>query len=139
MRSTSADAVLAVGIATPEEPMTIPFAKTPPPPYTAVIFTSLRRDADHAEYAMAAERMAELVLQQPGYLGMESVRDATGLGITVSYWTSPGAAAAWKAQAEHRLTQDRGRKAFYESYALRICEVTREATFDGSSRAERVS
>jgi heme-degrading monooxygenase HmoA len=40
--------------------------------------------------------MVGLAALQPGFLGVESVRDpATGLGITVSYWTvedGPGTA-----------------------------------------------
>ena len=60
-----------------------PIAKTPEPPYYAVIFTTLRTDGDSG-YAKMADRMVELVQQQPGFLCFESVRE--GLGITVSYW-----------------------------------------------------
>jgi antibiotic biosynthesis monooxygenase (ABM) superfamily enzyme len=58
-------------------------ANTPEPPYTAVIFTSLRTNGDNG-YGTMAERMEELAAQQPGYLGIESARD--GIGITVSYY-----------------------------------------------------
>jgi len=57
------------------------FADTPRPPYYTVIFTSLRTPGEHGYGAMAA-RMEELAEKQPGYLGIESVRE--GLGITVS-------------------------------------------------------
>jgi hypothetical protein len=60
-------------------------APTPEPPYTAVVFTSLRTDGDRG-YAAMAERMDRLAAEQPGYLGIEAARDADGLGITVSYW-----------------------------------------------------
>ena len=63
------------------------FAQLPEPPYYAVIFSSQRTDGDKG-YAAMADRMAELASQQPGYLGAESVRDAQGFGITVSYWES---------------------------------------------------
>jgi len=49
------------------------FAITSDPPFTAVIFTSLRRADDGAAYAMTAARMSELAEQQPGFLGVESV------------------------------------------------------------------
>jgi heme-degrading monooxygenase HmoA len=98
-------------------------AKTPAPPYYAVIFTSLRTSADDGYDAMAA-RMKELAAQQPGYLGVESVRD--GLGITVSYWASLDAIAAWKRNAEHQEAQRRGRAAWYSGFRLRICKVERE-------------
>lgn len=69
-------------------PMSSPrFAATPEPPYYTVIFASQRREGDDG-YASTAERMVELAAQQPGFLGVESVRDADGFGITVSYWAS---------------------------------------------------
>jgi len=58
-------------------------AKTPQPPYYAVIFTSIRTKEDDGYSAMAGE-MERLVEKQPGFLGFESAR--TELGITVSYW-----------------------------------------------------
>jgi hypothetical protein len=60
-------------------------AKTPKPPYYAVIFTSLRTEGDRG-YGHMAGRMVELAAQQPGFLGVESARTTDGLGITVSYW-----------------------------------------------------
>ena len=69
-------------------------ARTPEPPYYAAIFTS-RRAVDHEGYAAMADRMVELAEQQPGYLGMESVREGA-VGITVSYWDSVDAIDAWR-------------------------------------------
>lgn len=60
----------------------------PTPPYYAVIFTSVRTEGEDQGYGKMAEQMVELAKQQPGFLGVESVRDANGFGITVSYWES---------------------------------------------------
>ena len=73
-------------------------ATTPKPPYYAVIFTSLSTEGDRG-YGHMADRMVELAAQQPGFLGVESARTTDGLGITVSYWSSGEAIAAWKAHA----------------------------------------
>ena len=100
------------------------FAKTPEPPYYAVIFTSERTDVDDG-YGAVADRMVELATQQPGFLGVESVRDASGLGITVSYWASLEAIAAWRAHAEHRVAQTAGRKKWYSHFELRVAKVER--------------
>ena len=100
-------------------------ATTPKPPYYAVIFTSLRTEGDEGYDQMAA-RMVELAAQQPGFLGVESVRDPGGLGITVSYWESEDAIRHWKAQAEHRRAQEKGRKQWYADYQLRVARVERE-------------
>ncbi len=100
------------------------FARTPPPPYYAVVFTSLRRDGDNG-YGATADRMAELAALQPGYLGVESVRDASGLGITVSYWESEAHILAWRRHAEHTLARERGRSEWYEHFELRVAKVER--------------
>jgi len=103
------------------------FARTPEPPYYAVIFTSQRTDVDDG-YGAMGDRMVELASQQSGFLGVESVRDASGLGITVSYWSSLEAIAAWKAHAEHRIAQSTGRKKWYAHFETRVARVERTAT-----------
>jgi len=100
------------------------FARTPEPPYYAVLFTSTRTSIDEG-YGEVADRMVELASQQPGFLGVESVRGADGLGITVSYWSSPEAIAAWKANAEHRVAQATGRRQWYQHFEVRIARVER--------------
>ena len=100
------------------------FAHTPEPPYYAVVFTSQRTPGD-AGYDAMAERMAELAAQQPGYLGAESVRNADGEGITVSYWRDEASIAAWKQQAEHLQAQRLGRSRWYAHYELRVARVER--------------
>lgn len=101
-----------------------PFADTPVPPYYAVIFSSRRTEGDGG-YAAMAERMAELAARQPGFLGIESVRGADGFGITVSYWSSEEAVFAWKANAEHMVAQEMGRREWYEHYEIRVAKVER--------------
>lgn len=103
------------------------------PPYYAVIFTSQRTDDDVEGYAEAAARMGELAKQQPGFLGIESARDAEGLGMTVSYWTSRAAIAAWKQVAEHRAAQKMGRDRWYAAYRLRIARVEADYVFEPSA------
>jgi heme-degrading monooxygenase HmoA len=104
-------------------------AQTPKPPYYAVIFTSVRADADAEGYAQTADEMVALASKQPGFLGVESVRDADGLGITVSYWASEEAIRAWKANADHRTAQRLGRERWYRAYELRVARVERAYRF----------
>jgi heme-degrading monooxygenase HmoA len=99
-------------------------AATPEPPYVAVIFTSLRTDADDAGYAATAVAMEHLAARQPGFLGVESARE--GVGITVSYWASEAAATAWKHVAEHAAARRLGRERWYSAYRVRVATVTRE-------------
>jgi heme-degrading monooxygenase HmoA len=104
-------------------------ATTPQPPYYAVIFSSVRTAQDDQGYAAAADRMVQLASEQPGYLGVDSVRDATGVGITVSYWSSEAAIAAWRRHAEHTIVREQGRKSWYVEYELRVAKVERAYGF----------
>ena len=98
-------------------------AATPPPPYVAVIFTSVRTDGDDGYAAMAAT-MERLAREQPGYLGIEAARE--GVGITVSYWRDEASAQAWKEVGAHLVAQRRGREAWYRDYRVRVARVTRD-------------
>jgi len=102
----------------------IDFACTPDPPYYAVIFTSLRKPGDNG-YAETADRMVALAARQPGFLGIEAVRGGDGFGITVSYWASEAAIAAWKRDLEHAAARKRGRLEWYEHFELRVAKVER--------------
>lgn len=107
-----------------------PLARTPPPPYYAVIFTSTRTPQESPEYRATDERLAELVALMPGFLGVEAVRDQAGVGITVSYWASEEAIRGWQRQAEHLVAQRLGREQWYERYELRVSRVERAYGFD---------
>jgi heme-degrading monooxygenase HmoA len=98
-------------------------AKTPEPPYYAVIFTSLRTAVDDGYGAMAT-RMLELAAMQPGFLGVESARD--GVGITVSYWTDLESIRNWKNNAEHQEAQRLGHQKWYAAFKTRIAKVERD-------------
>ena len=106
------------------EPSANVIARTPEPPYYAVIFTSQRTEGDRG-YAAMADQMMALAAQQPGFLGAESVRGTDGFGITVSYWTSEAAIAAWKAHAAHQPAQAAGQSTWYADYQLRVAKVER--------------
>ncbi|EAZ83159.1 antibiotic biosynthesis monooxygenase family protein [Algoriphagus machipongonensis] len=102
-------------------------AKTPKPPYYAVIFTSLRSDQaeNYLETALEMERLAAL---QKGYLGHETAREDTG--ITVSYWQDLESIKNWKNQSDHLIAQKMGREAWYTAYKTRICLVERDYGFE---------
>lgn len=102
-------------------------AKTPKPPYYAVIFSNIRTSEEADAYHETADRMVALAETQPGYLGHESVRD--GLGITISYWTSLESIQKWKMQTEHLEAQKAGRDKWYSAFKTRICLVERDYGF----------
>jgi heme-degrading monooxygenase HmoA len=104
-------------------------ARTPQPPYYCVIFTSRRKPGIEDDYGDASARMHELAQTMPGYLGIESARNADGFGITVSYWESEEAIKNWRTHAEHVVVQKMGRSNFYEWYESRVGVVQRAVSF----------
>lgn len=102
-------------------------AQTPPPPYYAVIFTSIRTDIDNG-YADMADRMVELAAEQPGFLGVESARQK--VGITTSYWESLETIKNWRLHTEHTVAREQGRAVWYQAFRVRICRVEREYDFE---------
>ena len=98
-------------------------AKTPTPPYYAVIFTSIRSE-DEQGYAEMSANILELVSLQPGFLGVESARE--DLGITISYWTDIDSIKNWKANLDHKEAQRLGHEKWYESFKVRISKVERD-------------
>lgn len=105
------------------------------PPYYAVIFTSRRTSGDNG-YGAAADRMMELAATMPGFLGVESVRDGDGVGITVSYWRDESAIRHWRDNAEHTDVRRGGRTAWYEAFEVRIAKVERAYGMSEQRRGE---
>ena len=101
-------------------------AKILQPPYYAVIFTSTRTGVEKGYSEMAA-KMIELAKLQPGFLGVESVREE--IGITVSYWKDLESIKNWKENMDHSVAQKMGRNVWYINYKVRIAKVERDYDF----------
>lgn len=102
-------------------------AKTPKPPYYAVIFTSERTNGDDGYSQMSLE-VEKLVKNQPGFLGVESARN--DLGITVSYWKDLESIRNWKENEYHIIARENGRKTWYKNFKVRIAKVERDYSFE---------
>lgn len=91
----------------------------------AVMFLSRRNGRDDAGYAAAAADMEALAAIQPGYRGIDSVRDADGAGITISWWADDASAIAWRDHPVHRTIRDRGGHDWYDTYEVAVAGVER--------------
>ena len=95
-------------------------------PHAVCIFRSLRTDHSEREYGEWSDRMDELVATMPGYIGHTSFRDdATGSGVTISYFRSMAELVAWKNVPEHVEAQAFGRSSFYREYEIEVAEIVR--------------
>lgn len=91
----------------------------------AVIFSAKRNGNDAAGYDEAAEQMVALAKQQKGFLGMNSVRDMQGYGITISYWQTDSDARAWRDHTQHSQIRHKGRALWYDEYSIQIARIDR--------------
>ena len=94
-----------------------------------VFITKLRADADLEEYGRLAERMFELVQQNPGFISLTSSTDPDGSEVTIARFASEEAEQAWRNHPEHRKIQELGRSTFYESYQIEVCTAVRGYSF----------
>jgi heme-degrading monooxygenase HmoA len=108
--------------------MSSSFAR-PQPPYYAVIITSLLTDEDRDGYEKTNQRMSELGVRQPGYLGREGMTDGQGRDLTVIYYTDAESILAWKAELEHLEAQRLGKERWYECYTVEVARVERAYAF----------
>ena len=84
-------------------------AKTPKPPYYAVVFTSINANVDHTEP-----------------LGIEPARNSDGTGVAAVYFKDQEPIEAWAKDPEHQVAKRKGRETWYSYYMIRICGVERE-------------
>jgi heme-degrading monooxygenase HmoA len=89
---------------------------------------TLRPDIDAAEYEKTGTRMAELVSEMPGFLGMDYAAIESG-ELLIARFESPEALEAWRTHAEHLAAQQQGRERFFSAYRIEICELVRSYGF----------
>ncbi len=96
-------------------------------PYYAVIFTS--KLADNTDgYAEISKKMDELVKNQKGFIGVESIREGKN-GVTISYWKTMEDIRNWSMNERHAEAKQGGKEKWYKKFSVKICKVEREYAF----------
>jgi uncharacterized protein len=114
-----------------------------PPQIWTVGFASDRGQAHESTgsesdgYGEMGDAMEELARVQPGFIGVESARNADGVGITVSRWSSVAAMVQWRRVAAHQDAQREGRSRWYRWYRSDVARVDRTAEFLATTDADR--
>jgi uncharacterized protein len=93
-------------------------------------FVNERTGVDDDGYYATAAEMSTLAAQQPGFLGVDSVRGADGVGITVSRWSSIAALVSWRTLGAHSHAQQTGRANWYRRYRSDISRLDRTSGFE---------
>ncbi|MXR68620.1 antibiotic biosynthesis monooxygenase [Shewanella sp. JBTF-M18] len=90
----------------------------------AVIFRAKVAKLD-ARYAEMAAQMRQLAIDKYHCLDFVAVTEGER-EIAISYWRSEADIQAWKQDGEHRIAQQLGREAWYESYKVEVVEIKRQ-------------
>ena len=93
------------------------------------VFRSRLRPDVREDYVTLAHRMNEIARTMPGYISHKGFFAEDGERVTIVEFESEEAMRAWRMHPEHREAQKLGRERYYESYAIQVCEVRRQARF----------
>jgi len=94
----------------------------------AVIFEVWPK-ADHKQdYLDTAQGLKARLEAAPGFISIERFESLVESGkiLSLSFFESEEAVAAWRNTLEHRKAQVQGRRVYFENYRLRIASVQRD-------------
>lgn len=93
------------------------------------VFRSRLHEGHDVEYESFVKSTSTLAESSPGFLGHKMFFAPDGERLTLVEFDSVENQRAWSLSAEHRAAAKAGRKSFYETYRIQICEVMRDSTF----------
>lgn len=99
-------------------------AKTPKPPYYAVIAPAIV-GKDTSGYPEMAAKMIDGAKEIEGFLGIEGCYQGNFV-ISVSYWKSLEDIKQWKENSHHLIAKEQGKTRWFEAYFTRIAKVERD-------------
>ena len=102
----------------------------------AVIFEVWPKDGHREPYLRRAAALKHHLSDIPGFISVERFQSLTQEGklLSLSFFRDEAAVAEWRALAEHRAAQSRGRAGIFANYRLRVASVLRD--YGMSERAE---
>ena len=93
-----------------------------------VIFEVWPAEGRRQEYLDLAAELRPLLHQIDGFISIERFESIIGEGklLSLSFFRDEEAVAAWRAIAEHRVAQARGRSGIFLDYRLRVVGTIRD-------------
>ncbi len=100
-----------------------------PKEYYSLIYTTQRKDSSYVQYDELAKNFLQLIQKQPGFLGIEIVREENGLGVNISYWKNYQSIINWYKIEDEQIYQPFKREKFYIWYQRRVSRIISESEF----------
>lgn len=102
------------------------------------VFRSRLNSGHDEEYEAFVKSTSALAESCPGFIGHKMFFAPDGERVTLVEFDSIESQRAWSLSAEHKAAAKAGRRAFYQTYRIQICEVLRDSTFNApADRAPR--
>ncbi|MCK8515787.1 antibiotic biosynthesis monooxygenase [Methylonatrum kenyense] len=94
----------------------------------AVIFEVEPKPGCRESYLNLAESLKPLLEEIDGFISVERFESLVQPGkiLSLSVWRDEQAVQQWRALAEHRVAQARGRRELFANYRLRVAGVIRD-------------
>lgn len=94
----------------------------------AVIFEVIPAEGHKDAYLGVAADLRPLLEGTPGFVSVERFESLATPGklLSLSFWESEAAVAAWRNSPRHRAAQTAGRDTLFAGYRLRVAQVLRD-------------
>lgn len=96
----------------------------------AVIFEVKPTAVGKEEYLKLAAGLKSFLERRQGFISIERFQSLVDEGkmLSLSFWTDEAAIETWRNVLEHRLAQQQGKSALFQSYRIRVAKVVRDYT-----------
>jgi heme-degrading monooxygenase HmoA len=103
----------------------------------AVIFEVWPDPAQRGAYFDLAAELRPLLAGIDGFISVERFESLSEPGkiLSLSFWRDEAAVQRWRAVAEHRVAQAKGRAGIFKGYRLRVASVLRDYGMDNRAQA----
>lgn len=103
----------------------------------AVIFEVEIAEGQRKAYLDIAAELKPLLQEIDGFLSVERFESLMQPGklLSLSFWRDETAVQNWRALAEHRFAQTKGRTGIFDDYRLRVAEVARDYGMEDRAEA----
>ncbi|HNB28714.1 MAG TPA: antibiotic biosynthesis monooxygenase [Alphaproteobacteria bacterium] len=107
----------------------------------AVIFEVWPDPRRRQDYFDLAAELRPLLSLIDGFIGIERFESLSEPGkiLSLSFWRDEAAVAEWRAIAEHRAAQAKGRAGIFRNYRLRVAGVLRDYGMNERAQAPQDS
>lgn len=94
----------------------------------AVIFEVRPRPGREQDYLALAQSLRSELERVDGFISVERFKSLyeDGKLLSLSFWRDAAAVERWRAHAEHRAAQRRGREEIFADYRIRVAAVVRD-------------